>query len=220
MSHRGCRRNEIRSQPILCAVKSSSCPPRSLELVALPSSRRIPAVLVCRTLPSAPPHAGAGGAHNWAMSDGISWNICRGKATSAVCKVMYRPWLTTLAPIFISFSRKLVRDYGSASRGHRQVSHEGGISLFATWKNKMARTLIGLFTTFFLILFACYICVLQGWLQPSIKDVHDCLLVRERVPLDGYSYRHCTFRNVTFVMSGTAPAQVSTFASPMEGNDP
>jgi hypothetical protein len=58
------------------------------------------------------------------MSDGISWNICRGKATSAVCKVMYRPWLTTLAPIFISFSRKLVRDYGSASRGHRQVSHE------------------------------------------------------------------------------------------------
>jgi hypothetical protein len=29
-------------------------------------------------------------------------------------KVTYRPWLTTVAPIFISFSRKLVSDHACA----------------------------------------------------------------------------------------------------------
>jgi hypothetical protein len=32
-------------------------------------------------------HAGAGGARNRAISDRISWNICRGTATSAIWKV-------------------------------------------------------------------------------------------------------------------------------------
>ena len=66
-------------------------------------------------------HAGAGGARSRAISDRISWNICRGTATSAIWKVTYRPWLTTLAPILISFSRKLVSDHGSAVFGMASV---------------------------------------------------------------------------------------------------
>jgi hypothetical protein len=64
-------------------------------------------------------HAGAGGARSRAISDRISWNICRGTATSAIWKVTYRPWLTTFAPILISFSRKLVSGHGSAERRDR-----------------------------------------------------------------------------------------------------
>jgi hypothetical protein len=40
----------------------------------------------------------------------ISWNICRGMATSAIWKTTQRPWLITFAPILISFSFKLVSD--------------------------------------------------------------------------------------------------------------
>jgi len=67
------------------------------------------------------PHAGAGGARNRAISDRISWNICRGTATSATWKVTQPPWMTTLAPILISFSRRLVSDYGSAALGIASV---------------------------------------------------------------------------------------------------
>ena len=46
---------------------------------------------LCRRRPShltrSPVHAGAGGARNRAISDRISWNICRGTATSAIWKV-------------------------------------------------------------------------------------------------------------------------------------
>jgi hypothetical protein len=42
------RRNEIRSQLPLLEAKSSCCRLAVLELVALPSSRRISAVAVCR----------------------------------------------------------------------------------------------------------------------------------------------------------------------------
>jgi hypothetical protein len=62
-------------------------------------------------------HAGADGARSRAMSNRISWNICRGTATSAVWKVTYRPWLMTLAPILISFSRRLVSDHVSTVFG-------------------------------------------------------------------------------------------------------
>jgi len=36
-------------------------------------------------------HAGAGGVFSRAISDRISWNICRGTTTSAIWKVTYRP---------------------------------------------------------------------------------------------------------------------------------
>jgi Transposase DDE domain group 1 len=42
-----------------------------------------------------------------AISRRISWNICRGMATSAIWKTTY-PWLTTFAPILISFTFKLL----------------------------------------------------------------------------------------------------------------
>jgi hypothetical protein len=58
-------------------------------------------------------HAGAGGARNRAISDRISWNICRDTATWAIWNMTYRPWLTTFGPILISFSRRLVSDYNS-----------------------------------------------------------------------------------------------------------
>jgi hypothetical protein len=48
-------------------------------------------------------------------------SICYGTATSAIWNVTWRPWLTTLAPILISFSRKLVRDHGSAVLGIASV---------------------------------------------------------------------------------------------------
>src|SRR5262245_18085910 len=69
------------------------------------------------------------------MSRNISWNICRGIATSAIWKATWRPWLTTFAPILIGFSFRLVSDQsliGWASpacagnfRGCRR-SHEAG----------------------------------------------------------------------------------------------
>jgi hypothetical protein len=62
-------------------------------------------------------HAGAGGARSRAISDRISANICRGTATSAICKDTQRPWLTTFAPILISFTRRLVSDHVSAVFG-------------------------------------------------------------------------------------------------------
>src|SRR6516165_10851576 len=66
-------------------------------------------------------HAGAGGARSRAISDRMSANICRDTATSAIWNVMYRPWLTTLAPILISFSRRLVSDHGFATLGIASV---------------------------------------------------------------------------------------------------
>src|SRR5208282_1341269 len=61
-----------------------------------------------------PLHAGAGGVRNRAMSMRISLNICPDTATSAIWNATWRPWLTTLAPILIGFSRRLVSDRGSA----------------------------------------------------------------------------------------------------------
>jgi len=71
-----------------------------------------------------------------AMSRNISWNICRGIATSAIWKATWRPWLTTFAPILIGFSFRLVSDQsliGWASpacagnfRGCRRAHEAGG----------------------------------------------------------------------------------------------
>jgi len=51
-----------------------------------------------------------------------SRNSSLGTATSANSNVTYRPWLTTLAPIFISFSRSVVSDPCSTSFGNADVS--------------------------------------------------------------------------------------------------
>ena len=57
-------------------------------------------------------HAGAGGGsgRSSAIRRKISWNICRGMATSAIWKATKRPWLTPFAPILISVSLRLVSD--------------------------------------------------------------------------------------------------------------
>src|SRR5215213_10948956 len=66
-------------------------------------------------------HASAGGARNRAISDRISANSRRGTATSASWNVTYRPWRMTLAPILISFSRRLVSDHLSTVLGIASV---------------------------------------------------------------------------------------------------
>src|SRR5262249_22091708 len=50
-------------------------------------------------------HAGAdgGSSRSSAISRKISWNICRGIATSAIWTATQRPWLTTFAPVLMSF---------------------------------------------------------------------------------------------------------------------
>jgi hypothetical protein len=45
-------------------------------------------------------YAGAGGARSRAIRDRISWNICR----DTYLGHLERPWLTTFAPILLSFS--------------------------------------------------------------------------------------------------------------------
>src|SRR5664280_252123 len=45
------------------------------------------------------------------MTRRMSWNNSLGTATSAIWKMTLRPWRTTLAPIFTSFSRRLVSDH-------------------------------------------------------------------------------------------------------------
>jgi hypothetical protein len=80
-------RNEIPSQPAPLAIKSSGCPPRRAETRCVAF---IKAHLCCRRLSHltrSPGHAGAGGGRSRAISDRISWNICRGTATSAIWNV-------------------------------------------------------------------------------------------------------------------------------------
>ena len=49
-------------------------------------------------------HGGKGASRSPSIRRGISTNGVLGMATSAIWKVMQRPWRTTLAPIFTSFS--------------------------------------------------------------------------------------------------------------------
>ena len=55
-------------------------------------------------------HVGAGFGRRPSIIRRISANSRRGIATSASWNVTYRPWLTTLAPILISFPRGVVND--------------------------------------------------------------------------------------------------------------
>ncbi len=50
-------------------------------------------------------------------------------ATSADWNVIYRPWLTTLAPIFTSFSHSVVNDQCSKFYGSTNVSCGSGTDL-------------------------------------------------------------------------------------------
>jgi hypothetical protein len=47
----------------------------------------------------------------------MSWNNSLGTATSAIWKMTLRPWRTPLAPIFTSFSRRLVSDHCLTASG-------------------------------------------------------------------------------------------------------
>src|SRR5262245_19473653 len=63
------------------------------------------------------------------MSRNISWNICRGIATSAIWKATWRPWLTTFAPILIGISFRLVSDQsliGWACQHAQEISEVTG----------------------------------------------------------------------------------------------
>src|SRR5215472_8873530 len=55
------------------------------------------------------------------MSRRISWNICRGMATSPIWKATQRPWLATFAPILISLSFRLVSDQSLIGSGVASV---------------------------------------------------------------------------------------------------
>jgi hypothetical protein len=65
------------------------------------------------------------------------------------------------------------------------------------------------------------ISVRMGWLwrrpsqqfvfvnEPPRNIVAGREFINQRVPLDGMAYRDCTFTNVTFLYSGTAPVEIS-----------
>jgi hypothetical protein len=78
---------EIRPQPTSLAAKSSGFLPRRAETRGL----AFITAHLCRRrlsyLTRSPGHAGAVSARSRAISDRISWNICRGTATSAIWNV-------------------------------------------------------------------------------------------------------------------------------------
>ena len=76
--------------------------------------------LACRfDVPAmSPVYTGAGLGRRSSISRRIFRNRSLGTATSADCNVTYRPWLTTLAPIFTNFSRSVVSDQWSDSSGN------------------------------------------------------------------------------------------------------
>jgi len=53
---------------------------------------------------------GAGDERSFAINANMFANRWRGMATSAIWNATYRPWLTTFAPILISFSRSVVNE--------------------------------------------------------------------------------------------------------------
>ena len=62
--------------PIACTV--------ALKPAAFRSSRRTPPAVVGPISDRSPSHAGVGGARSRAISRRMSWDICRGTATSAI----------------------------------------------------------------------------------------------------------------------------------------
>lgn len=84
----------------------------ALEAVALPSSRCTSPMVLMEVMST-----GCASRRRWIRR----WpqfgdppqnlaNSIRGTATSAIWKAKWRPWLTTLAPILIGFSFRLVSD--------------------------------------------------------------------------------------------------------------
>jgi hypothetical protein len=65
--------------------------------------------------------AGSGGGRSSAINRRISANSILGTATSAIWKAIQRPWLTSFAPILISFSFKLVSDQSLIGSGVASV---------------------------------------------------------------------------------------------------
>ena len=61
--------------------------------------------------------AAMGGPRKRSIRRRIPANSARGTATSASWKTTYRPWRTIRAPIFTSFSRKVVSDHCATSFG-------------------------------------------------------------------------------------------------------
>jgi hypothetical protein len=62
-----------------------------------------------------------GGGRNSAMSRKMSANRFLVMATSAIWNATYRPWLTTFAPILISFSLRVVIDQSLIGSGVASV---------------------------------------------------------------------------------------------------
>jgi hypothetical protein len=94
---------------------SCDCHLAAPKLVRLRPSRRISPVVVRPIGPHLPVTPA-----RVAPAAGRRKSGCpRTAAASANCKVTQRPWLMTLAPILISFPRKIFRDHGSTATGNR-----------------------------------------------------------------------------------------------------
>ncbi len=68
-------------------------------------------------------HGGKGAGRSPSMRRRVFRNSSLGTATSANWNVTYPPWLTTLAPILVSFSRSVVMDQCSTFCGSANVSY-------------------------------------------------------------------------------------------------
>src|SRR5208282_5716420 len=87
------------------------------------SSRRKSLVIFDRTRDNGTHYAVdvTGGGRSSAMSRRMSANRFLGIATSAIWKATERPWLTTFAPILMSFSLRLVSDQSLIGSGVASV---------------------------------------------------------------------------------------------------
>ncbi len=111
---------EFSPQPTYGLIFRFSCARKPI-CQYFPSSRRTsPVVSTSPWISSA--YAGAGLRRRSSIRLRIFRNKFLGTATSANWKVTYRPSLTTLAPIPISFSRSVVSDQCSASSGSAHVA--------------------------------------------------------------------------------------------------
>ena len=78
-----------------------------------------PVVMTHPTVPQS--YAGAGLGRSPSISRRISWNNSLGTATSAIWNVTYRACVTILAPIFTSFSLRLVSDQCATASGNARL---------------------------------------------------------------------------------------------------
>ena len=75
------------------------------------------------------------------MRSKIAANNSRGTATSAIWKITYPECLTTLAPIFISFSRSVVNDQCFTDLGSADWTSPPVQGLLLHWGRKLERTI-------------------------------------------------------------------------------